>query len=179
MNITLIGYRGCGKSTVAPALAVRLGWQWVDADVEIESAAGCSIKEIFARETEAGFRRRERDTLVTLMTRDRCVIAAGGGAILNADTRRDFRLSGPVVWLQASVETLESRIKGDATTASRRPALSAVGADNIALILAAREPLYREAATIIVRTDGRSTHSIVDEILDQAAGVVGGTVTKT
>src|SRR5512144_1080339 len=102
MIITLIGTRGTGKSTIAPLLAARLGWEWIDADIELERRAGKSIREIFATEGEPAFRTLERQTLVDLLKRDRLVIAAGGGAILNPDTRRDVQSAGPVVWLQAT-----------------------------------------------------------------------------
>ena len=91
MLVSLIGYRGTGKSSVAPRLAARLGWTWIDADTELEHRAGCSIKQVFAAEGEAGFRQRERDVLQELLQRDKLVLAAGGGAILNADTRRELR----------------------------------------------------------------------------------------
>ncbi len=76
MVITLIGYRGVGKSTVAPLLASRLGWNWIDADVEIEQRAGRSIAEIFAQEGEPGFRTRESGVLTDLLSRNHLVIAA-------------------------------------------------------------------------------------------------------
>src|SRR6185369_11029470 len=150
MVITLIGYRGSGKSTVAAPLAERLGWSWIDADAVIEQRAGCSIREIFAAEGEPGFRRRERDVLSELLRGDKLVIAAGGGAILSAETRADMRAAGPVVWLRASVETLAARIAGDATTAERRPNLVSGGVQEICDLLAFREPLYRECATIVI-----------------------------
>ena len=157
MRITLIGYRGCGKSTLAPLLARRLQCEWVDADVVIEQQAGCSIKEIFAREGEPGFRQ------------DPLVIAAGGGAILNAQTRQLMRAAGPVIWLQAPLEALAARIAGDATTAERRPNLAGGGTAEIAQMLAFREPLYRETATLTLDTGSRPPAELVDEILAQLA----------
>jgi shikimate kinase len=166
MRITLIGYRGCGKSTVAPALAERLGLEWFDADVILESRAGRTIREIFAESGEPEFRRLERETLVDLLRRDSLILAAGGGAILNPQTRADFRQAGPVVWLQADAATLEARIAGDATTAARRPNLTAAGGpDEISRMLAVREPLYRETATLIVNTAGQSVEEIVNAIV--------------
>ena len=82
MVVTLIGYRGSGKSSLAEALAARLGWKSVDADTVIEQEAGCTIREIFATEGEPGFRRRERDVLQRLLVRDDVVVAAGGGAVV-------------------------------------------------------------------------------------------------
>src|SRR5579871_5566885 len=123
MVLSLIGYRGCGKSSVAPSLASRLGWEWIDADAVIEERAGCTIREIFARHGEPHFRELERKVMAELLGREGIVIAAGGGAVLDADTRRLLKAAGPVVWLRASVATLERRINQDVTTAARRPAL--------------------------------------------------------
>jgi shikimate kinase len=164
MVISLIGYRGSGKSTVAPVLSARLKWEWADADAVIEQAAGASVREIFAAEGEAGFRRRERETLVSLLARDRLVLAAGGGAVLDAETRRDLRAAGPVVWLRAGVDSLASRIAGDTSTAERRPDLAGGGRAEIAQLLAVREPLYRECASVIVDTDGVPVAGIVERL---------------
>src|SRR5690606_11721900 len=88
MVITLIGYRGTGKSTVARALGARLGWAAVDADDDIEARAGKSIERIFAEDGEAGFRRLERETMHRLLSEgNQRVIAAGGGAVLDEQTR--------------------------------------------------------------------------------------------
>lgn len=167
MTITLIGYRGSGKSTVAVPLAARLGWDWADADTLIEQSAGCSIRDIFSNEGEAGFRRRERQAVQALLARDRCVVSAGGGAVLNEQTRREMRDAGPVVWLRAGLETLAARIDGDPATAERRPNLAGGGPQEIAQLLAAREPLYRECASVVVDTDGATVEEIVDRICGQ------------
>lgn len=170
MVITLIGYRGSGKSTVAGPLAAHLGWTPVDADAVIERAAGRTIREIFESEGEPGFRLREREAMRNLLLRDKLVLAAGGGAILNADTRTEVRAAGPVVWLQASVDTLFARISGDWSTAERRPNLvggvTGGGREEIEAVLKVREPLYRECATCIVETDHLATSEIVDRILE-------------
>src|SRR5690606_4558018 len=114
MVITLIGYRGTGKSTVAVALAARLRWAAVDADDQIEALAGKTIQRIFADDGEAEFRRLERETMQRLLSEaDRLVIAAGGGAILDEQTRRHMQQAGPVVWLTAPVETILARISKD------------------------------------------------------------------
>jgi shikimate kinase len=164
MVITLIGYRGSGKSTVARALAEQLGWSWIDADAEIEQAAGRTIREIFAAEGEPGFRRREREVLTGLLSRDRLIVAAGGGAILNPDTRHDMQAAGPVIWLQASVPVLAKRIDDDPTTAERRPNLAGGGTEEIARLLAEREPLYRDCASHSVYTDNLSATEIAGRI---------------
>lgn len=175
MIITLIGYRGSGKSTVAPCLASRLGWDWIDADVELERRAGRSIRDIFAREGEPEFRRRERETLIDLLQRDRLVLAAGGGAIVNEQTRADLRRAGPVVWLQAAPETLARRMAADPVTSAQRPNLTAGGGlDEIRQLLAEREPFYRQTATLVVSTESRSADQIVADILLQLPPPPGG-----
>jgi shikimate kinase len=168
MLITLIGYRGTGKSTVAPRLASRLNFSWADADVELENWTGRSIREIFATDGEPEFRRLEREVLLQLLKRDRLVLAAGGGAILNEETRQDFRKAGPVVWLQASVETIARRILRDGATGGHRPNLTSKGGiDEIRALVGQREPLYQSCATISVLSEGSSIESLVQRIIPQ------------
>lgn len=168
MFITLIGYRGTGKTTLAPRLAARLNIDWVDADVELEKNAGRTIRQIFDTDGEPEFRRLERETLVRLMTRDRLVLAAGGGAILNEENRRDFRRKGPVVWLQASIETIARRILGDRRQDAQRPNLTSTGGiDEIRTLVSKREEHYRDCSTIAVVTENKSIDSVVDQICSQ------------
>ncbi len=168
MVITLIGYRGTGKSTLAAPLAQRLGWAWLDADVELERRAGRSIQQIFATDGEPEFRRLERELLAELLRCDRLVVAAGGGAIGNELTRADLKVAGPVIWLQASIDTIERRLATDLTTGQRRPNLTSTGGRaEIERLLALREPLYRECATITLDTDSASTGQLVEAALNQ------------
>lgn len=166
--LSLIGYRGTGKSTVGIRLARRLKWDWLDADNELERRAGRSIKEIFATDGETTFRHLEREVLAELLARQRLVLSTGGGCVMNADTRRDLLAAGPVLWLRASVETIASRILHDKTTKARRPNLTATGGiDEIRVLLAQREPLYRECATTTIDTEGLSLDDVVARILSQ------------
>jgi shikimate kinase len=166
MIVTLIGYRGTGKTSVAPPLAARLGFDVLDADAEIERRAGRTVREIFAEEGEAGFRAREREVMAEHLAKSRLVIAAGGGAVLNPETRSAMRAAGPVVWLRASVDTIERQIAADSTTRQRRPNLTASGGrGEIEEMLKIREPIYSQCATITVDIDGRSIAAIVEEIL--------------
>lgn len=170
MTISLIGYRGTGKSRVAPLLAQRLGWAWIDADVELEQRVGRTIQEIFATDGEAEFRRLERGLLQELLQQPQLVLATGGGAILNADTRADLRAAGPVVWLTAAPLTIARRIGGDRRSATQRPRLTKLSpTQEILHVLAAREPLYRECATLTIATDRRRPKGIADEILETLA----------
>jgi shikimate kinase len=167
MVLTFIGYRGSGKSSLAGVLAPRLGWAWVDADHEIERRAGRSIREIFQSDGEAAFRTLECEVMADLLARDQLIVAAGGGAVLDGDTRRRMKLAGPVVWLTAGVDTLHARITRHAEQGHARPALTDLGGgrEEIATVLARREPLYREVADVIVDTDGRDVEALAAEIL--------------
>ncbi|MBL6704825.1 MAG: shikimate kinase [Planctomycetaceae bacterium] len=171
MILTLIGYRATGKSTLAKPLAERLGWSWIDADVELERRAGRTIRQIFDTDGEPEFRRLERETLADLLSRDRLVIAAGGGAVLDPDTRQGFKNAGPVVWLKASVDTIEQRLYGDETTAERRPNLTSTGGrEEIERLLGFREPIYSDTATLTIQTDepfsGQADIPTVDQLVD-------------
>jgi shikimate kinase len=164
-SILLIGYRGTGKTTVAKLLAARRGWDWIDADDEIERRAGKSIAEIFADDGEAVFRNLESHVVADPCRWRRAVIALGGGAVMNEENRTAIRLAGRVVWLTATVETLSRRLAADATTASRRPNLtSSGGMTEIETLLATREPIYRACATFEVDTEGKTPAEIVEEI---------------
>lgn len=164
--IFLIGYRGTGKSAVAPELAARLGFDWVDADDEIERRAGKYIAAIFADDGEPAFRDLESRIVAELVGRRRIVVALGGGAVLRDENRRAICGAGPVVWLTASVDTIQQRMAADTLTAHRRPNLTAAGGhDEVVVVMAARTPIYRACATLAVDTEGKSIAHIVDEIL--------------
>ncbi len=166
----LIGYRGCGKSTVGRELAQRLGLIAIDTDELIEAASGQSIREIFAAEGEAGFREREAAIIAEVASRVLpAVVALGGGAVLRPANRQLLSSSGRCIWLQASPEQLYRRICGDATTTERRPQLSDRGGfEEVVELLAAREPLYRELAQKMVQTEGKTPDEVVAEIVDWA-----------
>ncbi|HKD38037.1 MAG TPA: shikimate kinase [Pirellulales bacterium] len=166
MNIALIGYRGTGKTTIARQLALALGWDWIDADVEVELRAGKSIVEIFADDGEAAFRDIEAAVLGDLIGRKRTVIALGGGAVLRAENRQRLRRAGLVVWLQAEPETIAVRMAQDPTTASRRPDLTTAGGIvEIRKLLAERSGHYRECCGLAIATDDKSPADVTAEIL--------------
>ena len=168
MSITLIGYRATGKTTLALLLAERLGWDWIDADVEIERRAGKNIAQIFVEDGEPVFRDLEADVVQDLCKRENLVLAAGGGAPIRPENRRAMMASGKVVWLQAQPETILARMAGDVTTAQRRPDLtSKSGLEEILHLLAQRGPIYREAADIEVDTESKTPEELRDEIIER------------
>ena len=164
--VFLIGYRGTGKSTVARELAVRLQYPWVDSDDVVEEVAGKTITRIFADGGEVVFRALEAEVLEHLVKEKRMVSALGGGVVLRKDNRQVIRGAGPVVWLTAGIETIWERLNGDETTAHRRPNLTLAGGKaEIEELLAVRTPLYRECATLIVDTEGKTAAEVAEEIV--------------
>ena len=168
MILTLIGYRATGKTTLGRLLAEQLGWDWIDADVEIERRAGKSIARIFAADGEPVFRDIEAQVIADLCRRDRLVVAAGGGAPLRPESRQAMRAGGNVVWLTARPETILARMSGDASTAARRPSLTGQDPrEEIIQLLQRREPIYRESAHIAVDTEGRPPEELAAEIVER------------
>ena len=164
--ILLIGYRATGKSLVARELASRLGYKSIDADDVIEEQAGKSIALIFAEEGEVAFREMEARVVASLAKESKTVVALGGGAVLRTENRDAIRAAGPIVWLQANVDTIMERLVVDSATPSRRPNLtSAGGRAEVEELLAVRTPLYLECATLTVETDGKSVGKIASEII--------------
>jgi shikimate kinase len=162
--LTLIGYRGSGKSTIGPLLAARLGWAFVDADALLEQREQTTIRAIFATEGEAAFRAKEAALLAELMERTNTVVATGGGVVLRADNRAQLRRSF-VVWLAAEPETLWERLQGDPLTRERRPNLAGGGLAEVRELLTVREPLYRECANLEIPVGSLSPEAAVDAIL--------------
>src|SRR5262252_1160315 len=110
-SIVLIGMMGVGKSSIGRRLGARLGIPFVDADAEIERAAGMSITDIFARHGEAAFRSGEARVIARLLNGGPQVLATGGGAVMNPETRAAIGAKGISVWLKAEFDVLMKRIK--------------------------------------------------------------------
>jgi shikimate kinase len=165
-NLILIGYRGCGKSSVGRQVAARLGWLFVDTDERIEGATGQSIQAIFQADGEAIFRRKEAEIVAQVASGRRQVISVGGGAVLLDENRNTLRAAGVCVWLTAPAEELQRRILADPRSAVTRPALTAGGGlEEIRHLLGQREPLYASLAEHVVSTAGRSVEQVIDDVL--------------
>jgi shikimate kinase len=175
MNLLLIGYRGTGKTSVAQQLGLRLGWDWVDADVEVELRAGKCIAAIFADDGEEAFRDLETAIVTELAQRERTVMALGGGVILRPENRAAIRQAGQVVWLTATPETLWQRIIADVTTQQRRPNLTAAGGiSEINVMLGRRLPFYQQCALLEVDTEAKSPAEIAEEIIARLGDSLDG-----
>lgn len=175
-RVTLIGYRGTGKSTVAARLADLLGLPWLDADAVLEERVGRPIAELVAARGESAFRDLEAEVLGDLLPVFTGVLATGGGVVLRPANRRLLREAGrPVVWLTAPTAVIRRRLAADPLTASRRPAL--VGRDPLEEVDAAveaREPLYRETADVSFDTSADPPAEVAAAILDWLAAAERG-----
>src|SRR5262249_42840936 len=147
VNIFLVGGRGSGKSTVGPLVAKRLGWSFIDLDERIVQEAGSSIAEIFSREGEEGFRRRESAEGQKLKKSKHTVVALGGGATLDPSNLSLIRRIGRFIWLGPPAAVLWSRITKDPHSISSRPNLTIKGGlAEMEAILTQREPHYLNIA---------------------------------
>ena len=162
--VVLVGAPGAGKSTVGAALAERLGAGFRDTDTDVENAAGRSISDIFLTDGEPTFRELEREAVVAAISEHRGVLALGGGAVLDGETRRQLA-AVPTVWLQVS--TPQAAARTGMNTA--RPVLLGNVRAQLGTLLKERAPLYAEVSGLAVDTDDRTADLVVEEILESLA----------
>lgn len=161
-SIVLVGMMGVGKSSIGRRLAARLGVPFVDADAEIEKAAGMSVADIFARHGEVDFRSGEARVIARLLDGGPQVLATGGGAVMNADTRTAIKAKGVSIWLSAEFEVLMRRIN---KRKNDRPLLqTADPAATLRELLVAREPVYAQA-DLTVQSREVPHDAVVSEIM--------------
>src|SRR5271169_5740419 len=172
-SIALVGMMGVGKSSVGRRLGARLGVPFVDADAEIEKAAGMSIADIFARHGEADFRSGEARVIARLLDGGPQVLASGGGAVMNADTRALIKAKGVSIWLSADFEVLMRRIN---KRKNDRPLLQTADPEaTLRALLAERDPIYAQA-DITVQSRDVSHDAIVAEIVAALLAFLGAAV---
>lgn len=165
-TIALVGLMGAGKSTVGRRLADVLGRTFCDSDDEIEEAAGLSIADIFALHGEKEFRRGEKRVLERLLNNPPHVLATGGGAYLDPDTRKLMRERAVTVWLNADLETLWERVN----RRNHRPLLKNADARGVLTrLLEERTPIYSKADLVVNSMDGPHA-ATVDKIIDALKG---------
>ncbi len=166
-NIVLIGYRGCGKTTVAKELSALTGKPYVDTDDLIKQNTGKTIAEIFCDEGESQFRQYEKNVITELAQQPPEILSVGGGAILDPKNVTNLRTIGTIIWLQATADELRKRIEQHEATTSDRPALRGDNPfDEIANLLAERSPFYEKAAAHIIESTNLLPATIAKRIVE-------------
>lgn len=162
MNIVLIGYRGTGKSVVGALAGAHLGMPCLSMDARIVEHAGLAIPEIVAQRGWPGFRDLESAVALEMSQLDHVIIDTGGGVIERPENMEALRANAVVIWLQASVQTIVSRIYGD----TQRPSLTggASFTDEVAEVLARRTPRYQAAAEYVIDTDHATPGEVAAQI---------------
>ncbi|KJS34618.1 MAG: shikimate kinase [Rhodospirillaceae bacterium BRH_c57] len=163
-TIVLVGLMGAGKSVIGRRLSHILGVPFIDADTEIEAAAGCTINDIFTQYGEAAFREGEARVMARLLEGPPCILAAGGGAFMSADTRANIRAHAVSVWLKADLDLLARRTAGR----GHRPLLNTQDPRQaLADLIERRYPVYAEAditVDMIEETPEMSCRRVLDAL---------------
>jgi shikimate kinase len=162
-RIVLVGFMAAGKSSIAPRLALALGWRVLDVDAAITAAEGRTIAAIFREDGESAFRRMESELTARLSSGPRVVVAPGGGWITSPASREVLEDPATrMVWLRVSIDEALRRAQGDGT---ERPLLQGNDPEGDARrLLAEREPLYA-SADLTIDVDERTEDEVVDDIL--------------
>ena len=163
-TVALVGLMGAGKSAIGKRLALRLGLPFIDADDEIERAAGCSIAEIFEKYGEADFRAGERRVIARLLDLTPHILSTGGGAYLHPETRALMRAKAVTVWLRAELDVLFDRVR----RRGHRPLLRQGDPKEVlAQLMTQRYPIYAEADIIVASTAqpaDRTTEQVIEAL---------------
>lgn len=162
-HLVLVGLSGTGKSTVAPLLAERQGVVAVDLDRLLEQRFGRPVAQVFGEDGEPEFRRAEAELLAEVLVGPPAVVATGGGAVLDPESRRRLADAAFVVWLSAPIDLLVRRLSD---VAERRPLLTDDPATALRHMAAERDPLYREVADLVVDVERRSPEEIAEMVAD-------------
>lgn len=169
-TVVLVGLMGAGKTSIGRLLGTRLGVEFVDADAEIEAAAGATIEEIFAEEGEAVFRSGERRVIARLLGEPVRIIATGGGAFMDPETRARIRETGISVWLRADLDTLVKRTH----RRGGRPLLKEGDQrETLARLIEQRYPVYA-TADITVDTGEEAPDAVVERVIAALERHLGG-----
>jgi len=172
-TIVLVGLMGAGKSCIGRRLAQRLNVSFVDADTEIEQAAGCTVAEIFEKYGEVAFRDGERRVMQRLLQGPPTILATGGGAFMDPDTRQLIRDHAISVWLRADLDTLVARTKGR----GHRPLLNEGDPrETLAKLIETRYPVYSQA-NIAIDTGNDNPNVTCTRVIEALVQIRGDIVT--
>ena len=161
-TVVMVGMMGAGKTAVGRAVAAKLGVPFLDSDAEIEAAANLSVPEIFERDGEAFFRKRESEVIARLLTTTHGILSTGGGAFLAEANRKLISEKGVSIWLNADLDLLWSRVKHKDSrpllrTADPKATLSAIYNDRV--------PLYRQADLSVTCHPGLTIDAMADRVI--------------
>lgn len=163
-NLFLIGFMGCGKSTIAAGLQYQYGFQVREMDQIIVEREGKAIPQIFEESGEQYFRDLETDILKEICVNDGQVVSCGGGVVLRAQNVSAMKKSGTIILLTASAETILRRVSND----TNRPLLQGKKTvKDISELLEQRWPKYESVADIVISTDNKSVQDICEEIVER------------
>lgn len=169
-HVVLVGLMGTGKTTVGKRVAREIGLDFHDSDAEIEAREHATVREVFESRGEDTFRALETEVLDRLLSSDApIVLATGGGVVLAERNRRLLGKASHVVWLRASVETLESRLRAS-KGASRRPLLDGDLHERLVALDQERSDLYRQVATTTIDVDGLDSDRVCQSVVDAVRG---------
>ena len=168
-RVFLVGMMGVGKSTAGRLLAETLGWDYVDTDDEVPRRAGKSFQEVWEQDGEAEFRRLEAEAVADVTSRPSpAVVALGGGAVLDENSRRIIKDSGLVVWLRADPGTLFGRLGPQA--GKGRPLLRRSPEDALRRLSEARAPIYESTSDLVFDVDRMNPRDVADAIAKALKG---------
>ena len=166
-NIFLIGFMGCGKSTMAKILSEEMGWKLIEMDETIEAEAGMSINKIFELYGESHFRDLESTLVERIAAEGGAVVSCGGGVVLREQNVETMKKTGKIVYLSATPETIYEHVK-DSTN---RPLLNGnMNVEHIRNLMEKRLPIYEKAADEIICVDKKEKLEIAKEIIACAKG---------
>jgi len=172
MNIFLIGYRCTGKTSVARLIAEKIGWDFVDADELLMKNAGETVTDIVSKGGWPLFRKLEKETLQDICKKQKQVVATGGGVVTDEENIGLMKQHGTVVWLRATPETIFYRMGQDTQTSHLRPSLTDHDQKSeIEATLRERTPMYANAMTVEVDTEGKTLPEISSEVVLMLSGI--------
>ena len=161
-NLFLVGFMGCGKSTMARILSEKTGAELIEMDETIEKEAGMSINEIFEKHGEPYFRDLESQLVERIMKKGGAVVSCGGGAILREENVSNMKKNGKIVYFSATPETIFKRVRHS----TNRPLLNGnMNVEYISALMGKRLPLYEKAADITIVVDEKNKQEVVAELM--------------
>ena len=168
MNIVLIGYRCCGKTSSGKRVAEKLDRMFVDTDELTIEKSGKSIDDIVSRYGWQHFRELEKDVIKEISSNDDLVIAAGGGVVTKKENIENLKKNGFFVWLYADVDIIKKRLEKDAVSDENRPSLTGDDpADEIMKVLEEREPVYSDVSDMAIDTSKLDIDEVADTIIER------------